>query len=143
MAQPKTQPTDQSVDAYLSALDNPKKETDARHILAMMEEATGAPPCMWGSGIIGFGSYTYRYASGRTGDWFLAGFAPRKSNITLYILPGFSTYGALLEQLGKHKTGKSCLYIRKLADVDEDVLRALIRDSVADMRARHEAPSPS
>ena len=89
---------------------------------------------MWGTSIVGFGSYTTKYASGRTGEWPLTGFAPRKQNLTLYIMTGFDQYEALLEKLGKHKTGKSCLYVNKLADVDLDTLRELVRQSVAHTR---------
>ncbi|MFT4977938.1 MAG: hypothetical protein ACI8S6_003846 [Myxococcota bacterium] len=134
----KTQETDDSVEDFLDAIEPTQKQVDARAVCAMMAEAAG-PPRMWGK-IVGFGNYTYRYESGRTGDWFFVGFAPRKQNLTLYIMPGFSSYEALMARLGKHKTGKSGLYIKKLADVDEAVLKELIAASVADVRERHAAP---
>ncbi len=98
-----------------------------------MEEVTGEKGKMWGDSIIGFGSYRYTYASGREGDWMLVGFSPRKQNITLYIMSGFDNYQNLLDKLGKHKTGKSCLYINKTEDVDMDVLRHLVKQSVDHM----------
>ncbi|MBV7338085.1 DUF1801 domain-containing protein [Chloroflexi bacterium TSY] len=99
-----------------------------------MKEVTGEEPQMWGTSIIGFGSYHFKYASGREGDWMLVGFSPRKQNLTLYIMPGFENYDELLGNLGKHKTGKSCLYINKLADVDQGVLKKLVKQSVDHMR---------
>ena len=96
----------------------------------MMKEVTGAEPQMWGPSIVGFGAYHYKYESGREGDWFLVGFSPRKQNLTLYIMAGFKRYEELLAKLGKHKTGKSCLYLNKLADVDEEVLRQMVAASV-------------
>ena len=103
----------------------------------MMQEATGCEPKMWGASMIGFGSYHYKYDSGREGDFMLVGFAPRKSNISVYIIPGFSDYESELEKLGKHKTGKSCLYINKLEEVDKNVLQHLISDSVVRMRKKY------
>jgi hypothetical protein len=99
-----------------------------------MKEVTGEEPKMWGDSIVGFGAYHYKYASGREGDWFLAGFSPRQQNLTLYIMAGFDNYEALLNQLGKFKTGKSCLYVNKIADVNPDVLQELVKQSVAHMR---------
>ena len=96
-----------------------------------MKEVTGSRPKMWGDSIVGFGSCHYKYASGREGDWFVAGFSPRKANLTLYIMAGFSRYKELLAKLGRHKTGKSCLYIKRLADIDLAILRQLVEDSVA------------
>lgn len=92
---------------------------------------------MWGDGIVGFGSYHYKYASGREGDWFLTGFAARKQSLTLYIMAGFDQYNHLMEQLGKYKTGKSCLYINKLADINEDVLKTLIEESIAYLKKQY------
>lgn len=99
-----------------------------------MEEITGEPAKMWGDSIVGFGSYHYKYASGQEGDWMLTAFSPRKQNLTLYIMPGFERYENLMKQLGKYKTGKSCLYIKKLEDVDLEVLKELIDLSVKQMR---------
>ncbi len=134
MAQNKTTPTDNSVQAFLQTVDE-KRRADCEALLALMEEETGEPPVLWGDSMIGFGSYHYRYASGREGDWFLVGFAPRKQNLTLYIMAGFEQYEALMARLGKHTTGKSCLYIKRLADIDQAVLRELVSQSVAHMRA--------
>ena len=133
MAELKTQPTDQSVKAFLNTVANEKKREDSFAILKLMQEATGAEPRMWGSSIVGFGDYHYKYESGREGDWFVAGFSPRKQNLTLYIMAGFDNYDQLLSRLGKYKTGKSCLYINKLDDVDLDVLKELVAQSAAHM----------
>jgi hypothetical protein len=100
----------------------------------MMREATGNRAAMWGDSIVGFGKYAYTYASGRSGEWPITGFSPRKRELTLYIMPGFSKYERLMKKLGKHRTGKSCLYIKRLSDVDEGVLEELIRESVKRMR---------
>lgn len=135
MAENKTQPTDADVEAFLNAVDNERKRADSFAILKMMKEVTGEEPVMWGPSIVGFGSVHYKYASGREGDMGLTGFSPRKANLTLYITDGFDKYGDLLARLGKHKTSVSCLYINKLADVDQDVLRELVRRSVEHMRA--------
>jgi hypothetical protein len=135
MAELKTQKTDGSVEAFLNAVENEPKRTDSFRVLAIMRAITGEEPAMWGPSIVGFGSYHYTYTSGREGDWPVVGFSPRKRNLTLYIMDGFDTYDALLARLGKHKTGKSCLYINKLADVDLNVLRDLITQSVAHVQA--------
>ena len=129
MSEPKTQPNSASVKQFIDAVEHPQRREDARALLQMMGEITGQKAMMWGGSIIGFGSYHFRYASGREGDWMRIGFSPRKSNISLYIMNGFNDYEALLQQLGKHKTGKSCLYINKLADIDRDVLAKLIERS--------------
>lgn len=126
----KTRPNDQNVQAFLNKVESEPQKQDSYALLEMMQEISGEPPKMWGDSIIGFGSYHYQYASGREGDWFLAGFSPRKKSISLYIMSGFSEFDQLLEELGKHKKGKSCLYINKLADVNETVLHELIRRSV-------------
>lgn len=129
MAELKTKPTDQSVEKFLNGVTNEKKRQDSKAILELMREVTGEEARMWGDSIIGFGSYHYTYKSGREGDWFLTGFSPRKQNLTLYIMAGFDEYDELLDKLGKYKTGKSCLYINKLDDVDTDVLRELVKRS--------------
>ena len=110
---------------------------DARAILAMMTRVTSCEPIMWGPSIVGFDQYHYRYESGREGDFFITGFSPRKTALTIYIMPGFDKYEALMSRLGKYKTGRSCLYINKLQDVDMDVLEELVRLSVEFMRARY------
>jgi hypothetical protein len=134
MTELKTQPNDQSVENFLNRVENDTKREDSFTILELMKQETGAEPVMWGDSIIGFGSYHYKYASGREGDWFLTGFSPRVQNLTLYIMSGFDEHDGLLGKLGKYSTGKSCLYIKKLADVDQDVLRELVRKSVKHMK---------
>lgn len=131
----KTQKNDASVEAFLESVDPEKRREDSKAILKMMREVTGDEPSMWGASIIGFGSYRYKYADGRENAWFQTGFSPRKQNLTLYIMPGFDRYKDLLARLGKYKTGKSCLYINKLEDVDFDVLRELVKESVKVMAA--------
>jgi hypothetical protein len=134
MAELKTRKTTASVAEFLRKIPDPEQRADAATIARLMKAATGARPKMWGEGIVGFGDYHYRYASGREGDWFLAGFAPRKGNLTLYLGFAVDRHRALLKKLGKHTTGKGCLYIKKLEDVDGKVLRDLIRASVREMR---------
>lgn len=138
MAELKTRLNDANVDEFIAAVDDPQMRTDCEKIIAMMSAATGEPPRMWGKSIVGFGSYHYVYPSGREGDWMQIGFSPRKRNLTLYVMPGFDSYGPLLSRLGKHKTGKSCLYIKRLADIDEDVLQQLIDASIVYMRKKYE-----
>jgi hypothetical protein len=135
MAELKTKPNDQSVEAFLNSIDDEKKREDSFKILALMKEITKDEPKMWGDSIIGFGSYHYEYASGREGDWFLTGFSPRKQNLTLYLMSGFEEYDNLLKNLGKYKTGKACLYIKKIEDIDLQALRELVKQSVAHMEA--------
>ena len=137
MAALKTQKTNANVEEFLNEIEPEQKRVDAKAICALMADVTGAEATMWGTSIIGFGEYTYQYESGRTGEWMLVGFSPRKQNLTLYIMPGFEHYEDLLQKLGKHKTGKACLYINKLADVDLTVLRELVAQSVAHMKASH------
>ncbi|MCA9934731.1 MAG: DUF1801 domain-containing protein [Ardenticatenaceae bacterium] len=133
MAELKTKLNDGSVTDYLNSITHDGKRQDSWTIVEMMQNVTGKEPKMWGDSIIGFGSYHYKYASGREGDWFVVGFAPRKQNLTLYIMPGFERYDGLMQKLGKHKTGKSCLYINKLTDIDMTVLEELVRQSVEHM----------
>jgi len=135
MAELKTQKNDGSVTDFLNQVDNEKKRADSFTILELMEAVTGEAPKMWGDSIVGFGDYHYKYASGREGDWFLVGFSPRKQNLTLYITSGFSEFDHLLQKLGKYTTGKGCLYIKKLEDVDQEVLKELISQSVEHMKA--------
>jgi hypothetical protein len=134
MAELKTQPNEADVKAYLNTVQPDKKRQDSFTIMNLMREVTGEEPVMWGDRIVGYGSYSYKYASGRTGEWMLVGFAPRKQNLTLYIMSGFEAYDQLLAKLGKFSTGKSCLYIKKLEDVDEGVLRELVEKSVQHMK---------
>ena len=135
MAELKTKENDQSVEVFLAGIEDAQKQQDCRTLVAIMQEATGDAPRMWGDAIVGFGHYHYKYASGREGDWFLTGFSPRKQNLTLYIMAGFDNYDALLARLGKHSIGKSCLYVKRLADVDMPVLTELVVESVAHMQA--------
>ena len=123
MAELKTKASDASVSAFLQSVDGEQKRRDARDILALMKEVTGTRPRMWGTSIVGFGSYHYKYQSGREGDWLVMGFSPRKKNLAVYIMLEFSHYSSLMNKLGKYKTGKSCLYLRRLGDVDQKVLR--------------------
>ena len=136
MAELKTQPTDDDVEAFLASIPDERRRADARAVCALMCELSGEPPVIWGTGLVGFGSYAYTYVTGRSGEWFAVGFAPRKQALTLYVMDGFGDYEALLARLGPHKTGKSCLHLKRLADVDEDVLRELIRRSLAHTRPR-------
>ena len=137
MSDLKTRPTASSVDAFIDTLDDERKRADCRNLARMMAEITGASGVMWGSSIVGFGSYHYRYASGREGDFFETGFSPRKRALTLYVMAGFSAYGDLLGRLGKYSVGKSCLYVKRLADVDLDVLREMLTQSVSYIRAKY------
>ena len=137
MAELKTQVSGASVAAFIAAIDDPQQRADAKKIAALMRAATGSRARMWGTSIVGFGSYHYKYASGREGDWPLLGFSPRKQNLSIYIMAGFAGSRTLLAKLGKHKTGKSCLYIRRLDDVDTAVLKQLIDASVRHMRATY------
>jgi Domain of unknown function (DU1801) len=135
MAKLKTQRTHASVSAFLRGLADESRRKDCQTLVRIMTRAVGAKPRMWGSSIVGFGHYHYKYASGRENDWFLAGFSPRKQDLTIYIMAGFDRYDALMAKLGKYKTGKSCLYIKRLADVDVAVLQELITASVTHMKA--------
>lgn len=140
MAEPKTKATKQSVASFLKTVTDEQKLADAKAVIAMMREATKCEPVLWGTSIIGFGTYRYKYATGREGDWPIVGLSPRKTNLTLYIMPGFDAYEGLLAKLGKHSTGSSCLYIKRLADVDTAVLKKLITQSVAAMKKRYKQP---
>ncbi|MEZ5670811.1 MAG: DUF1801 domain-containing protein [Alphaproteobacteria bacterium] len=139
MSDLKTRPTGADVDAFLAGVAPARRRDDALLLLALMRRATGLAPAMWGPGIVGFGRYHYRYASGREGDWFLTGFAPRKQNLVVYIMSGFAPFADLLAQLGRHRTGSSCLYLNGLAAVDLAVLERMVAESVAAMRERYPA----
>jgi len=133
MSELKTKSNDNSVAAFLDAIEDPQRRADCRALAEMMQRITGAEPKMWGPSVVGFGSYRYRYDSGRSGDWFLTGFSPRKQNLTLYIMCGFEQFPALMQKLGKFKTAKSCLYVKRLADIDPEALEELIRQSIAEL----------
>jgi hypothetical protein len=134
MSENKTRPTNQNVIEFLSNVENETRREDSFTLLKMMEELTGETAVLWGSSIVGFGKHHYKYESGREGDMPNVGFSPRKQSMTLYIMPGFDDYEDLLAALGKHKLGKACLYINKLADVDQPVLRNLIKQAFDHMR---------
>jgi Domain of unknown function (DU1801) len=137
MAENKTKPNKLRVTAFIDALTDPTRRTDAKALVKLMQSAAGEKPKMWGPSIIGFGSYHYRYESGREGNMPVIAFSPRKGAIVLYGVTGFSEAAAQLAKLGKHTTGKGCLYIKKLADVDQHVLETLVVESLAAKRARH------
>jgi hypothetical protein len=139
VAELKTKKTDASVKAFLATIEDPGKRADCEAISKLMRTATGSPAKMWGTSIVGFGSYDYVYESGRSGSWMLCGFSPRKQNLTIYIMSGFTAYPGLMKRLGKYKTGKSCLYIKSLADVDRKVLTDLINESVEYMRSKYDS----
>jgi len=130
MAEVKTKPTQASVKEFLNQIPDKERREDCFAIAKMMEEVTGAKPKMWGPSIVGFGSYHFKYDSGREGDWLMTGFSPRKNDLTLYIMMGFEKHRELMEQLGKHKTAKSCLYIKRLSDVHQPTLNKLIKASI-------------
>jgi len=137
MAENKTKKTNDPVEDFINAVDNEQKQKDSWDMIALMKDVTGHEPRMWGSSLIGFGTYHYKYESGREGDFFLTGFSPRKTAFTVYIMPGFDPYPELMEKLGPYKTGKSCLYLKNLDVVDRKVLEKLIRRSVSDMRKKY------
>ena len=124
-----TRETDASVNDFLDGVENERRRTDAYQLLEIMRRVTGAKPKMWGPAIIGFGSYHYRYESGREGDMLRVGFSPRKANLALYLIAKGDGFGELLGRLGKHKTGGSCLYVNRLTDVDLNVLEAMVAQS--------------
>ncbi len=136
MAEAKTKKNQASVADYVANIDE-KRRADCQEIVGIMQELAGAKPAMWGASIVGFGGYRYKYASGREGEWPRVGFSAGKTAITLYIMAGFEAYDEIMERLGKYKTGKSCLYIKRLADVDVEVLRELIAASLVYMREKY------
>lgn len=142
MAENKTQVTDVDPADFIAAVEHPTRRADAETLLEMMERVTGWPARMWGPSIIGFGRYAYRYESGRDGEFLVTGFSPRKANLVLYVMPGYDDIGDDLAELGKHRLGRSCLYINKLADVDLDVLERIVADGVTKMRNDYEILEP-
>ena len=138
MAQNKTQITDVDPASFVASIDHPTRQSDAEVLLELMRRVTGCEPKMWGPSIVGFGRYHYRYESGREGEFMLTGFSPRKANIVVYTMPGYEDLEEQLGELGKHRLGKSCLYINKLADIDLAVLEQIVADGVAAMRATYE-----
>ena len=134
MAQNKTQPTKLKVSEFIASIENKVQRDNCRELMKMMSAITGNRAKMWGPSIVGYGKYHYKYASGREGDFFITGFAPRKQALTVYIISGFELNPELMEKLGKYKTGKSCLYVKTLDDIDRTVLAQLVEESVAYMR---------
>lgn len=134
MSEMKTKPTNQSVKEFLNKVSDEERRADCFAVAKIMEEITGEKPKMWGPSIIGFGSYHYKYASGREGDWPIAGFSPRKKDLTVYLMVGFEKNGELMEKLGKHTTGKSCLYLKRLSDIHVPTLKKLIKTSVKETK---------
>lgn len=140
MAENKTKQTNASVAGFLASIDDRQRRADCKTIAKMMREATGKRARMWGTSIVGYDKYDYHYESGRSGSFMMTGFSPHAKNISIYIMPGFDKFAGLMKKLGKHKTGRSCLYINSLEDVDEKVLARLIRDSVREMHRRYGKP---
>jgi hypothetical protein len=138
MAENKTKPEKADVQAFLAAVEPEPRRADAQAVCEMMARVTGRPPTLWGGSIVGFGAYHYRYESGREGTAPITGFSPRKAALVLYLMGGFPRHDELMGKLGKHTTGKSCLYIKRLSDVDIGVLEALVTESTAYMRATYE-----
>ena len=134
MAELKTKATQASVKEFLNQIPDEERRNDCFAVAKIMEEATGTKPKMWGPSIVGFGTYHYKYDSGREGDWMVTGFSPRKKDLTLYIMMGFDKHPELMEQLGKHSTGKSCLYIKRLSDIHIPTLKKLIKASVKELQ---------
>lgn len=136
MAKNKTQATQADVTAFLEAVPHPTRRADALVLDELFRQITGWSPRLWGSSIIGYGRYHYRYDSGREGDFLATGFSPRKANLTIYIMPGYADFSSILSRLGKHKIGKSCLYVNKLADINVATLEELIRAGLDDLRSK-------
>ena len=143
MAEPKTKPTNQSVKEFLNEISEPERRADCFAVAKIMEEISGEKPKMWGPSIVGFGSYHYKYASGREGDWPMMGFSPRKKDLTLYIMMGFEKHADLMEKLGKHSHSKSCLYIKRLSDVHIPTLKKLIKIGLKDLKEYTSSKSKS
>ena len=137
MAQNKTQPTTQKVSTFINSIEDVEKRADCKVLMKIMREITGNRATMWGPSIVGFGKYHYKYASGREGDFFLTGFSPRKQALSIYVISGFKPHAKLMEKLGKYKTGKSCLYVKKLDDLNRTALAQLIKKSVAYIRKKY------
>ena len=136
-AENKTKPTEIAVQDYIEHIDPERRHRDGLELLRLFGEVTGLQPRLWGASLIGYGSYHYKYESGREGDFFMTGFSPRKTSLVIYVMPGYGDYDALLSKLGKHKLGKSCLYINKLDDIDLSVLRQVILSGFEAMKAKY------
>ncbi|MDJ0630858.1 MAG: DUF1801 domain-containing protein [Rhodobacter sp.] len=133
MAENKTKPTGADVHDFLNAVEPERRRIDGLRLDEIFRDVTGWAPVMWGPSIVGYGRYHYVYKTGREGDFLATGFSPRKAALSIYIMPGYANFGGILDRLGKHKSGRSCLYVNKLADIDEDVLRELIRAGLRDL----------
>lgn len=133
----KNHQTDASVEAFMASIQPEEKQADARKVLELMQEITGHEPKMWGKSMVGFDTYSYKYASGREGSYFATGFSPRKTALTLYIMPGYQDFSDLLANLGPHKTGKCCLYIKRLSDIDLSTLKQIIQKGYQDLKAKY------
>jgi uncharacterized protein DUF1801 len=140
MAEPKTKPTKASVKEFLNQITDKERRDDCFTVAKIMEEITGDKPKMWGPAIVGFGTWHYKYASGREGDWPVTAFSPRKKDLTLYLMMGFQKHTELMQKLGKHSTGKSCLYIKRLSDIHVPTLKKLIKTSIKEL---HDYTNPS
>lgn len=136
MAEPKTKPQAAGAAEFLAGVADPQRRADAQAVCALMAEVTGADPVLWGSAIVGFGTYHYRYATGREGDWPPVGLSPRKAALTLYLSTGFDGAGDLLARLGPHGVGKSCLYVKRLSEIDQSVLRELVDRAFQELNGR-------
>ena len=136
MSENKTKATPEDVETFIASVTHPTRAADAQALDQLFRETTGWQPCMWGPSIIGYGQYHYTYDSRRAGDFLATGFSPRKANLSVYIMPGYADFGDILARLGKHKIGKSCLYISKLADVDMAVLEELVQAGLKDLAAK-------
>lgn len=137
MSANKTQPTPVQPADFIASVEHDGRRADAETLLALFERVTGWKARMWGPSMIGFGEYHYKYESGREGDSLATGFSPRKANLSIYIMPGYANYGHILDRLGKHKMGKSCLYVNKLADIDLDVLEELVKTGLTDLSKKY------
>ena len=143
MAEAKTKPTNESVKGFLTKISDEERRADCFQVAKIMEEITGEKPVMWGPSIVGFGSYRYKYASGREGDWPVTGFSPRKKDLTVYMMMGFTKHAELMEKLGKHSSGGSCLYIKRLSDIHLPTLKKLIKISIKDLQTHIKAQKKS
>jgi uncharacterized protein DUF1801 len=143
VAELKTKPTEHSVTEFLNRIPDAQRREDCFAVAKIMQEITGSKPKMWGPSIVGFGSYHYKYDSGREGDWPVTGFSPRKQDLTLYVMMGFEKHKALMKDLGKHRTAKSCLYIKRLSDIHVPTLKKLIKASVKDLAAYTKSRQPA
>ncbi|MCZ6692329.1 MAG: DUF1801 domain-containing protein [Bacteroidetes bacterium] len=137
MAELKTKPNNQNVDDFLKKVSDPAKRKNCHRVLDIMKQITQQEPKMWGDSMVGFGNYHYQYTSGREGNWFLTGFSPRKQSLTIYIMSGFDQFEHLMSQLGKYKNSKSCLYVKKLDDIDLGILKELIAESIKLLSKRY------